>query len=147
MNLPVTPDDVARAARAIDGRLIRTPTTASRTLSEITGAEVFIKFENLQFTSSYKERGALNKLLSLDGDARRRGVVACSAGNFAQAVAYHARRLGVSASIVMPVSTPNNKVSRTASGCGLSTPSLASASRLGSRFGAFAMRGPMRESL
>jgi len=113
MNLPVTAADVEVAAVAIAGQILRTPTTASRTLSEITGAEVFIKFENLQFTASYKERGALNKLLSLSGAERAAGVVACSAGNFAQAVAYHSRRLDISAMVVMPTQTPNNKVERT----------------------------------
>src|SRR5581483_10095235 len=113
MDLPVSALDVAAAAHAIAGAVVRTPTTVSRTLSEITGAEVFIKFENLQFTASYKERGALNKLLSLDGSERAAGVVACSAGNFAQAVAHHARRLGISSLVVMPQITPNNKSERT----------------------------------
>ena len=113
MNLPVTRADVDAAAAAIAGQVLRTPTTVSRTLSEITGADVSIKFENLQFTASYKERGALNKLLSLDEAERAGGVVACSAGNFAQAVAYHARRLGIHAVVVMPTNTPNNKVERT----------------------------------
>lgn len=113
MKLPVTRADVDAAAQAIAGHVLRTPTTASRTLSDITGAEVFIKFENLQFTASYKERGALNKLLSLTDGERAAGVVACSAGNFAQAVAYHARRLGIEALVVMPTTTPNNKAERT----------------------------------
>jgi threonine dehydratase len=113
MKLPVSREDVDAAAGAIAGQVIRTPTTLSRTLSEITGAEVFIKFENLQFTASYKERGALNKLLSLDEAQRAAGVVTCSAGNFAQAVAHHARRLGIDALVVMPTTTPNNKVERT----------------------------------
>jgi len=113
MSLPVTRADVDAAASAIAGQVLRTPTTVSRTLSEITGADVSIKFENLQFTASYKERGALNKLLSLDDAERAAGVVACSAGNFAQAVAYHARRLGIRATVVMPTNTPNNKVERT----------------------------------
>ncbi len=113
MTLPVSRADVDAAASAIDGQVIRTPTTLSTTLSEITGADVSIKFENLQFTASFKERGALNKLLSLTDEERKAGVVACSAGNFAQAVAYHARRLGVSATIVMPTITPYNKIERT----------------------------------
>jgi len=111
--LPVTAADVSGAAERIAGHVIRTPTTPSRTLSEITGADVVIKFENLQFTGSYKERGALNKLLSLTPEQRAVGVVAMSAGNFAQAVAYHARRLGMSSLVVMPVNTPNIKMART----------------------------------
>jgi threonine dehydratase len=86
----------------------------SRTLSEIIGAEVWLKFENLQFTGAFKERGALNKLLQLDEDERARGVIAASAGNHAQAVAYHAKRLGIPATIVMPATTPTIKVSQTA---------------------------------
>jgi threonine dehydratase len=111
--LPVTAADVERAARRIDGHVTRTPTTVSRTLSEITGADVVIKFENLQFTGSFKERGALNKLLSLSPEERAGGVVAMSAGNYAQAVAYHATRLGVASTVVMPVTTPNIKAERT----------------------------------
>ena len=86
----------------------------SRTLSEIIGAEVWLKFENLQFTAAYKERGALNKLLQLTPEERARGVIAASAGNHAQAVAYHAKRLGIPATIVMPESTPTVKVTQTA---------------------------------
>src|SRR5919109_4649670 len=89
----VTLDDVRAAARRIAGAVEHTPCVSSRTLSKLTGAEVFLKFENLQFTASFKERGALNKLLSLSDDERRRGVIAMSAGNHAQAVAYHAARL------------------------------------------------------
>jgi threonine dehydratase len=111
--LPVTAADVSEAAARIAGGVIRTPTTPSRTLSEITGADVVIKFENLQFTGSFKERGALNKLLSLSSEERANGVVAMSAGNFAQAVAYHAGRLGIASTIVMPVHTPNIKMART----------------------------------
>ena len=85
----------------------------SRTLSEIIGAEVWLKFENLQFTAAYKERGALNKLLQLSEEERGRGVIAASAGNHAQAVAYHGRRLGIPVTIVMPVSTPTIKVTQT----------------------------------
>jgi threonine dehydratase len=105
--------DIEAAAARIHGAVIHTPTLMSRTLSEISGAEVWLKFENLQFTAAYKERGALNKLLALDADERRRGVVAASAGNHAQAVAYHGRRLGIPVTIVMPVSTPTIKVTQT----------------------------------
>ena len=108
-----TLDDIRAAAARIDGAVIRTPTLMSRTLSEMVGAEVWLKFENLQFTAAYKERGALNKLLQLDEDERRRGVVAASAGNHAQAVAYHGKRLGIPVTIVMPVSTPTIKVTQT----------------------------------
>jgi threonine dehydratase len=107
----VTFADVEAAAARIAGAVTRTPTAASRTLSEITGAEVFVKFENLQFTASYKERGALNRLLQLGPDVP--GVVTASAGNFAQGVAHHATRLGRPATIVMPATTPAVKVSRT----------------------------------
>ena len=89
------------------------PTLRSGTLSEIAGAEIWIKFENHQFVASFKERGALNKLAQLTADERRRGVIAMSAGNHAQAVAYHAKRLGIAATIVMPKATPNAKVART----------------------------------
>jgi threonine dehydratase len=105
--------EVRAAAARIGGAVVRTPCLESRTLSEIAGARVFVKFENLQFTASFKERGALNKLLSLSDAARARGVVAMSAGNHAQAVAYHASRLGVQATIVMPRYTPNVKVEHT----------------------------------
>jgi len=109
-----TIDDIRAAARRIDGAVIRTPMLVSRTLSEIIGAEVWLKFENLQFTAAYKERGALNKLLQLSPEERARGVIAASAGNHAQAVAYHARRLGIPATIVMPEPTPTVKVTQTA---------------------------------
>ncbi len=98
------------AAARIAGAIVRTPLVHSRTLSALTGAEVFLKFENLQFTASFKERGALNKLLSLTPEERSRGVIAMSAGNHAQGVAYHAARLGIRAVIVMPKGTPNTKV-------------------------------------
>ena len=111
--MPVSLDDVRAAARRIAGAVERTPCLHSRTLSRLTGAEVWLKFENLQFTASFKERGALNKLLSLDEAARRRGVIAMSAGNHAQGVAWHAARLGVRSVIVMPHGTPNNKVRST----------------------------------
>ncbi|HEY0626409.1 MAG TPA: threonine ammonia-lyase [Allosphingosinicella sp.] len=110
---PVTFADIEAAARRIEGAVVRTPTLLSRTLSELTGATVWVKFENLQFTAAYKERGALNKLLLMDEAKRGRGVIASSAGNHAQAVAYHAKRLGVPAMIVMPRSTPTIKVMQT----------------------------------
>ncbi|HEY0105742.1 MAG TPA: threonine ammonia-lyase [Rhizomicrobium sp.] len=110
---PVTIDDVRAAARLIQGQVERTPTRHSDTLSRITGADVHLKFENLQYTASFKERGALNKLLSLTGEQRARGVDAMSAGNHAQGVAYHAGRLGVPVTIVMPQSTPFVKVKHT----------------------------------
>ena len=92
--LPVTLADIEAAAKAIEGQIEHTPLRYSRTLSEITGAQVWIKFENLQFTASFKERGALNKLLSLSNSEKAAGVIAMSAGNHAQGVAYHASRLG-----------------------------------------------------
>ena len=114
-DLPIGLIDVEAAARRIAGAVVRTPTMLSRTLSEKTGATVYVKFENLQHTGAYKERGALNKLLLMDESRRARGVIASSAGNHAQAVAYHAARLGVPATIVMPTSTPTIKVSQTES--------------------------------
>lgn len=105
--------DIQTAARLIGPALVRTPTRHSRTLSSIAGCEVWLKFENRQFTASFKERGALNRILSLSEDERRRGVAAMSAGNHAQGVAYHAGRLGIPATIVMPVNTPFNKVKHT----------------------------------
>src|SRR5690348_3549959 len=111
---PPTIDDIRAAARRIDGAVLRTPMLVSHTLSEVVGAEVWLKFENLQFTAAYKERGALNKLLQLSPEERKRGVIAASAGNHAQAVAYHAKRLGIPAVIVMPESTPTVKVTQTA---------------------------------
>ena len=92
---PPTIDDIRAAAQRIEGAVIRTPMMQSRTLSEIIGAEIWLKFENLQFTAAYKERGALNKLLQLTPEERARGVIAASAGNHAQAVAYHGNRLGI----------------------------------------------------
>jgi threonine dehydratase len=109
----ITIDDVRAAAKVIDGIVERTPTHFSRTLSKIAGCEIWLKFENLQFTASFKERGALNKLTSLTPEQRKRGVVAMSAGNHAQGVAYHAGRLGIPATIVMPEGTPFNKVKHT----------------------------------
>jgi len=111
--LPVTFEDVQAAARAIEGAVLRTPTARSRTLSAITGADIVVKFENLQFTASYKERGALTKLLSLTEDERARGVIAMSAGNHAQALAYHGRRLGIAVTIVMPAHAAFTKVAGT----------------------------------
>ena len=109
----VTLDDIKAAAKVLDGQIERTPMRPSQTLSDITGADVWIKFENLQFTASFKERGALNRLNALSEEERRHGVIAVSAGNHAQGVAYHARRLGIPATIVMPVTTPFNKVQHT----------------------------------
>ena len=111
---PPSIDDIRAAAERIKGAVIRTPMLVSRTLSEVIGAEVWLKFENLQFTAAYKERGALNKLLQLSPEERKRGVIAASAGNHAQAVAYHAKRLGIPATIVMPEPTPTVKVTQTA---------------------------------
>jgi threonine dehydratase len=108
-----TLDDIRTAADRIKGAVIRTPMMKSHTLSEIVDAEVWLKFENLQFTAAYKERGALNKLLQLTEEERARGVVAASAGNHAQAVAYHGKRLGIPVTIVMPTSTPMIKVTQT----------------------------------
>lgn len=105
--------DIRQAAERLRGNLLRSPLTHSRTLSRITGAEVWLKFENLQFTAAFKERGALNKLLSLTAAERKRGVIAMSAGNHAQGVAYHAKRLKIPAVIVMPRHTPNVKVEHT----------------------------------
>jgi threonine dehydratase len=113
MTLPVTLQDIRAAAARIGGSVVRTPTLHSRTLSEVTGAQVWVKFENLQFTAAYKERGALNKLLLMEEGRRARGVIAASAGNHAQAVAYHGRRLGVPVTIVMPRPTPTIKVMQT----------------------------------
>jgi threonine dehydratase len=111
--LPVTPADVQAAAAAIRGAVLATACNQSRTLGEICGCNIWLKFENLQFTASFKERGALNRLQALSTDERKRGVIAMSAGNHAQGVAYHARRLGIPATIVMPVGTPMVKVENT----------------------------------
>jgi threonine dehydratase len=112
---PVTFDSICRAAELIKGQIIETPCVSSSTLSQITGCEVILKFEIFQFTASFKERGALVKLLSLSPEERKQGVAAMSAGNHGLAVAYHARRLGIPAVIVMPRNTPNIKVEQTAS--------------------------------
>ena len=111
--MTVTLKEVRDAAQRIAGAVERTPCLHSRTLSRLTGAEVWLKFENLQFTAAFKERGALNKLLLLGEAGRKRGVIAMSAGNHAQGVAYHAARLNTRAVIVMPRGTPNNKVRST----------------------------------
>jgi threonine dehydratase len=105
--------DILAAAQRLQGHLLRTPCVASKTLSDITGAQVFLKFENLQFTASFKERGACNKLAQLSPEQSAQGVIAMSAGNHAQGVAYHAQRLGLHAVIVMPRFTPGVKVERT----------------------------------
>ncbi|GGI90154.1 threonine ammonia-lyase [Polymorphobacter multimanifer] len=112
-SLPISRADVEAAAKAISGNIVRTPCLKSETLSAMTGAEVWLKFENLQFTAAYKERGALNKLLSLTPEERARGVIAASAGNHAQGLAYNAKRLGIPATIVMPRFTPIVKVQQT----------------------------------
>jgi threonine dehydratase len=112
-DLPVTAAAVGDAAEAISGAIARTPTIAAPALSELAGAEIHLKLETVHRTGSFKERGALNKLLRLDVSQRRAGVVAMSAGNHAQGVAYHARRLGIPATIVMPEGTPFIKIDRT----------------------------------
>ncbi|MFQ5784431.1 MAG: threonine ammonia-lyase [Alphaproteobacteria bacterium] len=111
--MTVTLDDIRAAATAIDGEVVRTPSSHSRTLSKITGAEVVLKFESLQYTGSFKDRGALVKLKSLSNAETAAGVIAMSAGNHAQAVAYHAGRLGIAATIVMPQGTPQVKAQNT----------------------------------
>ena len=113
--LPVSLDDIRAAAARIEGAVVRTPTMLSQTLSEVTGSTIYVKFENLQFTAAYKERGALNKLLLMDEATRARGVIAASAGNHAQALAYHGARLGIPVTIVMPKPTPTIKVMQTES--------------------------------
>lgn len=109
----VTLESVRAAHERIRDAIIRTPTLKSKTLSDMTGANVWLKFENLQFTASFKERGALNKLLQLSESERKRGVIAASAGNHAQGVAYHGARLGIPVTIVMPKHTPTVKVQQT----------------------------------
>ena len=110
-DLPVSIDDIRAAHARIAPSIVRTPTLISLTLSELTGATVYLKFENLQFTAAYKERGALNTLMQLNPNAI--GVIAASAGNHAQGLAYHAHRLGMPATIVMPRTTPTVKVTQT----------------------------------
>jgi threonine dehydratase len=112
--LPVTITDIREAAANIAGEVLRTPSIAAPALSALTGAELILKLETLHPTGSFKERGALNKLKSLTAEQRRAGVIAMSAGNHAQGVAYHARRLGIPATIVMPEGTPFTKIERTA---------------------------------
>src|SRR4029450_1734694 len=111
--LPVTLEDVEYAAARIGDAVVHTPCLRSETRSRIAKADVWVKFENLQFTASFKERGALNTLLQLTDEEKKRGVIAMSAGNHAQGVAYHAGRLGIPATIVMPSFTPNTKVEHT----------------------------------
>jgi threonine dehydratase len=111
--MSVSLEDIKNASALIKGKVVRTPCLYSKTLSSISGAEVFLKFENLQYTAAFKERGALNKLANLSEDEKARGVVAMSAGNHAQAVAYHASNLDIPATIVMPAITPFVKVQGT----------------------------------
>ncbi|QFT77038.1 threonine ammonia-lyase [Erythrobacter sp. THAF29] len=111
----LTLDTVHEAAARIEGAVVKTPMMHSKTLSEITGAEIWLKFENLQFTAAYKERGALNALLQLTDEQRTRGVIAASAGNHSQGLSYHGTRLGVPVTIVMPRTTPTVKVMQTES--------------------------------
>ena len=111
--MTVTLADIEAARRTLGRQVLRTPMLPAPKLSALTGAQVWVKYENLQVTNSFKERGAVNKLATLTADERARGVIAMSAGNHAQAVAYHARRLGIPAAIVMPVTTPFVKVAAT----------------------------------
>lgn len=112
-SLPVTLADIQAAAKVLEGQIERTELVHSKTLSAITGAQVWVKLENRQFTAAFKERGALNKLVKLSDKEKKAGVIAASAGNHAQGVAYHARRLGIPATIVMAETTPFNKVEHT----------------------------------
>jgi threonine dehydratase len=114
-NLPVTLADIQAAHARIADAIVRTPTLHSQTLSKLTGANIYLKFENLQFTAAYKERGALNRLLVLGDNAIKNGVIAASAGNHAQGLAYHGKRLGAPVTIVMPKNTPIVKVMQTES--------------------------------
>jgi threonine dehydratase len=111
--LPVSFHDIEAAAALLAGSVKRTTCDRSRTLSDITGADIWLKFENLQFTATFKERGALNRLSALTAEERRRGVIAASAGNHAQGVAYHAARLSIPATIFVPVGTPTVKIENT----------------------------------
>lgn len=111
----LTIDDIRAAAERLKGAIVRTPTLRSKTLSDITGANVWLKFENHQFTAAYKERGALNALTLLSDEQRRRGVIAASAGNHSQGLSYHGTRLDVPVTIVMPRTTPHVKVMQTES--------------------------------
>ena len=117
----LTFEDIQAAAVRLRGEIVDTPCMPSRTLSALAGCEVFLKFENLQFTASFKERGALNKMAQLTAAERASGVLAVSAGNHAQGVAYHAQRMGIPATIVMPRFAPAVKVERTR-GFGASVP-------------------------
>ena len=111
--LPVTVDDILAARTRISGSIVKTPTLISQTFSQMLGCNVYLKFENLQFTAAYKERGALNRLLQLDEAAKAKGVIGASAGNHAQGLADHGKRLGVPVTIVMPTTTPIVKVTQT----------------------------------
>ena len=111
--MKLTYEDINAAAKLIAGQVMETPLMAAPRLSALTGAEVFVKYENLQVTNSFKDRGALVKLLGLSNTEKKRGVIAMSAGNHAQSVAYHAARLGISTHIVMPVTTPFVKIAAT----------------------------------
>jgi threonine dehydratase len=111
--LPVSLAEIRAAADAIAGAVLRTPSVAAPALGNLLGADIVLKLETLHPTGSFKERGALNKLLSLDADERRAGVIAMSAGNHAQGLAYHGRRLGIPVTIVMPEGTPFTKIERT----------------------------------
>jgi threonine dehydratase len=111
--MPVTFQDIEKARTTLEGNVVRTPLIRAAKLSDITGADIFVKFENLQVTSSFKDRGAFNKMSSLTAAEKARGVIAMSAGNHAQAVAYHAKRLAIPATIVMPETTPSTKIERT----------------------------------
>ena len=111
----LTLEDVRAAAGRIAGQVVRTPTLYSKTLSEITGADIWLKFENLQFTAAFKERGALNALLLLSDEQRAKGVIAASAGNHAQGLSHHGTRLGMPVTIVMPRTTPTVKIMQTES--------------------------------
>ena len=108
-------EDIRAAAKRIEGAVVRTPTLRSQTLSQIAGAEIWLKFENLQFTAAYKERGALNALLLMEAEQRAQGVIAASAGNHSQGLSYHGTRLGVPVTIVMPRTTPAVKIMQTES--------------------------------
>ncbi|MBW2510017.1 MAG: pyridoxal-phosphate dependent enzyme, partial [Deltaproteobacteria bacterium] len=111
--MTVSLEDIERAQQRIMPSIVRTPFELSQTLSAKAGTKLYLKHENQQFTASFKERGALNRLLELSEDERRRGVIAMSAGNHAQAVSYHGKRLGIPTTIVMPRTTPNAKVEQT----------------------------------
>src|SRR6185312_1188834 len=113
LHVSITLADIEAARRVIKGHVLRTPMLPAPRLSALTGADVMVKYENLQVTNSFKERGARVKLASLTGEQRARGVIAMSAGNHAQAVAYHAAALRIAATIVMPVTTPFVKVAAT----------------------------------